>query len=49
MLEKDPYGLGMPPSTADFLIKPDEEIELEGIKIKFIISRVIHLDVQQFK
>ena len=35
MLEKDPYGLGMPPSTADFLIKPDEEIELEGIKIKF--------------
>ena len=35
MLQKDPYGMGMPPSTADVLIKPDEEIELEGIKIKF--------------
>ncbi|MBU3014915.1 MBL fold metallo-hydrolase [Poseidonibacter lekithochrous] len=35
MLEKDPYGLGMIPSTADVLIEPNEEIELEGIKIKF--------------
>ena len=35
MLEKDPYGMGMPPSCADILIQPDEEIELEGIKIKF--------------
>ncbi len=35
MLEKDPYGLGMPPSTPDVLIQPDEEIEIEGIKIKF--------------
>jgi len=35
MLEKDSYGLGMPASTADVLIQPDEEIELEGIKIKF--------------
>ena len=35
MLKKDPYGLGMPPSTADVLIQPDEEIEIEGIKIKF--------------
>ncbi|APW65600.1 MBL fold metallo-hydrolase [Poseidonibacter parvus] len=35
MLQKDPYGMGMPPSCADVLINPDEEIELEGIKIKF--------------
>lgn len=35
MLQKDPYGMGMPPSTADVLIQPDEQIELEGIKIKF--------------
>ncbi len=35
MLEKDPYGMGMPPSSADFLIQPDEQIEIEGIKIKF--------------
>jgi glyoxylase-like metal-dependent hydrolase (beta-lactamase superfamily II) len=35
MLEKDPYGMGMPPSTADVIIQPDEEIEIEGIKIKF--------------
>lgn len=35
MLEKDPYGMGMPPSCADVLIQPDEEIEIEGIKIKF--------------
>ena len=35
MLEKDPYGMGMPPSYADVLIQPDEEIEIEGIKIKF--------------
>lgn len=35
MLTLDPYGLGMPPSYADVLINPDEEIEIEGIKIKF--------------
>lgn len=35
MLEKDPYGMGMPSSCADVLIEHDEEIELEGIKIKF--------------
>lgn len=35
MLEKDPYGMGMPPSFADVLVKPDEEIEIQGIKIKF--------------
>ena len=35
MLEKDPYGMGMTPSCADVLIQPDEEIEIQGIKIKF--------------
>lgn len=35
MLTKDPYGLGMPSSIADFLINEDEELILEGIKIKF--------------
>ncbi|MGM0520072.1 MAG: MBL fold metallo-hydrolase, partial [Campylobacterota bacterium] len=35
MLDKDPYGLGMPPSSADILVKPDEELIIEGIKIKF--------------
>jgi glyoxylase-like metal-dependent hydrolase (beta-lactamase superfamily II) len=35
MLTLDPYGFGMPPSYADVLINPDEEIEIEGIKIKF--------------
>lgn len=35
MLKKDPYGMGMPPSKPDVLIKPDEEIILDGIKIKF--------------
>lgn len=35
MLLQDPYGMGMTPSTPDVLIQPDEEIELEGIKIKF--------------
>jgi hydroxyacylglutathione hydrolase len=35
MLEKDPYGMGMPSSKPDILIQPDQEIELEGIKIKF--------------
>ena len=35
MLTLDPYGFGMPPSYADVLVNPDEEIEIEGIKIKF--------------
>ncbi|RBQ28724.1 MBL fold metallo-hydrolase [Aliarcobacter vitoriensis] len=35
MLTLNPYNLGMPPSSADVLVKPDEEIEIEGIKIKF--------------
>jgi hydroxyacylglutathione hydrolase len=35
MLEKDPYGFGMTPSTADYLVEPDEEIDFDGIKVKF--------------
>lgn len=35
MLEKDPYGMGMPPSTPDIIVNPDEEFDLEGIKVKF--------------
>ena len=35
MLERDPYGMGMPPSCADVLVQPDEEMEISGIKIKF--------------
>ncbi|RXJ70325.1 MBL fold metallo-hydrolase [Halarcobacter ebronensis] len=35
MLEKDPYNLGMPPSSADYLVKPDEELDFDGIKVKF--------------
>jgi len=35
MLEKDPYGMGMPASCADILVQPDEELEIQGIKIKF--------------
>ncbi|MCR8709926.1 MBL fold metallo-hydrolase [Aliarcobacter butzleri] len=35
MLTLNPYNMGMPPSYADILVNPDEEIELEGIKVKF--------------
>ena len=35
MLEKDPYGFGMTPSCADVLVKPDEEFDFDGIKVKF--------------
>lgn len=35
MLEKDPYEMGMQSSCADILVEHDEEIEIEGIKIKF--------------
>ncbi len=35
MLEKDPYGFGMTPSCADILVKPDEEFDFDGIKVKF--------------
>ncbi|PLY06673.1 MAG: MBL fold metallo-hydrolase [Arcobacter sp.] len=35
MLQKDPYGMGMTPSSADYLIEPDEEIDFDGVKVKF--------------
>ncbi len=35
MLKTDFYNMGMPTSNADVLVNPDEEIELENIKIKF--------------
>jgi len=35
MLTLNPYNLGMPPSYADILVKPDEELDIEGIKVKF--------------
>ncbi|MPL66290.1 hypothetical protein SDC9_11960 [bioreactor metagenome] len=35
MLTLNPYNMGMPPSYADVLVNPDEEIKLEGIKVKF--------------
>jgi hydroxyacylglutathione hydrolase len=35
MLKNDPFDQGTPPSIADHLVKPDQEITLEGVKIKF--------------
>ncbi len=35
MLQKDPYDMGMTPSTADVLVEYDEEIDFDGIKVKF--------------
>ena len=35
MLENDPFSQGTPPSHPDVLINGDEELELEGVKIKF--------------
>ncbi len=35
MLQNDPFGLGLPDSTADYLVEPDEELDFDGIKVKF--------------
>ena len=35
MLEKDPYGFGMKPSTADVLVEGDEEFDFDGTKVKY--------------
>jgi len=35
MLTLNPYNFGMPPSYADILVNPDEELDIEGIKVKF--------------
>lgn len=35
MLTLNPYNLGMPPSKADVLVEPDEELEIARVKVKF--------------
>lgn len=35
MLTLNPYNLGMPHSKADVLVNPDEELKIEGVKVKF--------------
>lgn len=35
MLQNDPFGFGMPSSLADVLVKPDEEFDFDGVKVKF--------------
>lgn len=35
MLENDPFGQGTPSCSADYLVNPDEEIDFDGIKVKF--------------
>ena len=35
MLQKDPYGFGMTPSTADVLVEHDQEFDFDGVKVKF--------------
>ena len=35
VLTLNPYDMGMPPSYADVLVNPDEEITINDIKIKF--------------
>lgn len=35
MLQDDPFGFGMPTSVADVLVKPDEEFDFDGVKVKF--------------
>ena len=35
MLKQDPYGLGLPPSTPDYLVEEDEELDFDGTKVKY--------------
>ncbi|PKN15139.1 MAG: MBL fold metallo-hydrolase [Deltaproteobacteria bacterium HGW-Deltaproteobacteria-24] len=35
MFQNDPFGFGMPTSTADVLVQPDEEFDFDGVKVKF--------------
>jgi len=35
MLENDPLGRGTPPSKADVLVDGDQELDIEGIKVKY--------------
>ncbi len=36
MLKDDPIGRGVPPSQADFLVVGDQELEIEGVKLKYL-------------
>ena len=36
MVKNDPFGQNTPPSTPDFEVKGDKELEISGIKVKFI-------------
>ena len=35
MLQKDPYGFGMKPSTPDVLVNGDETFDFDGIEVKY--------------
>ncbi|NPA27622.1 MAG: MBL fold metallo-hydrolase [Epsilonproteobacteria bacterium] len=35
MLENDPFNYGTPKSKASFLVEPDSQIDIEGVKLKF--------------
>jgi len=35
MLQKDPFLQGTPPSEADFLVNPNEELTISGVSVKF--------------
>ncbi|HGZ71230.1 MAG TPA: MBL fold metallo-hydrolase [Nitratifractor sp.] len=35
MLQNDPFGYGVPPSHADYAVKPDETVEIEGEQFTF--------------
>lgn len=37
LLQKDIFGLDMPPCKADYEVNGDEEIDINGIKVKFIL------------
>ncbi len=36
MLEKDPFGMGTPPSTPDYRIDPDEKVVISGQEFVFL-------------
>jgi glyoxylase-like metal-dependent hydrolase (beta-lactamase superfamily II) len=35
MLQKDPFGYGVPPSSADFLVEPDSKVVIQGVEFTF--------------
>ena len=36
LLDKDPFGLGTPPSQADILVDTQDALDIEGIEVKFL-------------